>query len=159
MFSNYFKIAWRNMMKSKVFSFINIFGLSAGLACCMLISLYLLNELNYDNYHKHADDIYEVATVFKVQHKSTPWASTPAPMASGLQREFPQIQTSTRLMGLFNFEDKTLLKYDHPGLPQVSFYETRGFLADSTFFRMFDYHFMEGDPATALNNPATVVLS
>jgi putative ABC transport system permease protein len=159
MFKSYLKIAWRNLMKNKIFSFINIFGLSAGLACCMLISLYLLNELNYDTYHKHASDIYEVATIFKVQHKSTPWASTPAPMASGLQREFPQIATSTRLMGLFNSEDKTLLKYDQPGSPQVSFYETRGFLADSTFFRMFDYHFTEGDPATALNNPATVVLS
>jgi len=159
MFRSYLKIAWRNLMKNKIFSFINIFGLSAGLACCMLISLYLLNEWNYDGQHQHAADLYQVGTVFTFQHKSEPWAATPAPMAEAMKREFPQVENVTRLMGLFLFEDKTLLKYDQPGSPLVSFYETRGFLADSTFFRMFSYPFTEGDPASALTNPATIVLS
>jgi putative ABC transport system permease protein len=58
MFKNYFKIAWRNLMKSKIFSSINIIGLSVGLTCCMLITLYILNETSYDRYQKNADNIY-----------------------------------------------------------------------------------------------------
>ena len=69
MLKNYVKVAWRNLMKSKTFSFINIFGLSVGLTCCMLISLYILNELNYDKYHKNADSIHQLATVFIMQGK------------------------------------------------------------------------------------------
>lgn len=159
MLFNYIKIAWRNLMKNKAFSFINIFGLAAGLTCCMLISVYLLNEVNYDSYHKSAKNIYEVGTTFIMQHQPQNWGATPSPMAQAMQREFPEVEQSARLMGLFLFEDKTLLRYEAPGMPHTSFYETGGFLADSTFFRMFDYHFIEGNPATALNDPATVVLS
>jgi putative ABC transport system permease protein len=159
MLFSYFKIAWRNMMKNKAFSFINIFGLSAGLACCMLISLYLLDEWNYDGYQKDAKDIYQVGTVFIMQHKESLWSSTPAPMAAAVQREFPEVQQTTRLMRLAMFEDKTLFRYDKPGAAPVSFYEPNGFLADSIFFRMFTYHFIEGDPNTALMSPATVVIS
>ena len=60
MFKNYFKIAWRNLVKSKVFSFINIFGLTIGLVCCMLISLYIQHELSYDTYHANKDRIYQI---------------------------------------------------------------------------------------------------
>jgi putative ABC transport system permease protein len=159
MLINYIKIAWRNLMKNKAFSFINIFGLSAGLACCMLISIYLLNEWNYDGYQKAAKNVYEVGTVFIFEHKETPWGATPAPMAEALQREFPEVEQTTRLMQLSLFEGKTLFRYDKPGATPASFYESKGFLADSTFFRMFTYHFIEGDPGTALLNPATVVIS
>ena len=64
MFKNYVKLAWRNLKKNKVFSFINIFGLSIGLTCCMLISLYVYNELNYDTYHKNGDRLYQLGTEF-----------------------------------------------------------------------------------------------
>src|SRR5204863_1228482 len=82
----------------------------------------------------------------------------PAPMAFTMKMEFPEVEQATRLMGLFA-EDKTLLQYhDKTGTPK-SFYETKGYLADSTFFRMFTYNFVEGNPATALNDPNTIVLS
>ena len=159
MLLTYFKIAWRNMMKNKAFSFINIFGLSAGLACCMLIAVYLLNEWNYDSYQKDANNLYQVGTVFNMQHKESVWAATPAPMAATLEKEFPEIAQTTRIMPLFLFEGKTLLTFHPAGGAPVAFYEPKGVLADSTFFRMFTYHFIEGDPASALDQPATIVLS
>ncbi len=149
-------------MKNKVFSFINIFGLTVGLTCCMLITLYIVNELSYDKYQKNADNLYQLGTIFIAPGKEVrpeDWsASTPAPMAQMMKQEFPEIQETTRILGLFS-EDKTLLQYKQNNGDLKSFYETKGFLADSTFFRLFTYHFIEGDAVTALNNPNTVVLS
>jgi putative ABC transport system permease protein len=158
MLKNYFKIAWRNLMKNKVFSFINILGLSTGLTCCMLITLYILNETSYDRYQKNADNIYQVGTEFKGLGNFKKLPNTPAAMGEIMKSVFPEIQQTTRLVRLFN-EDKTLLQYTPQNQATKSFYETKGYLADSTFFRMFTYNFIEGNPATALSNPNSVVLS
>jgi putative ABC transport system permease protein len=145
-------------MKNKTFTFINVFGLSIGLTCCLLIAIYLHNELSYDSYHKNLSDLYQLGTTFVKNGKDDPMAATPAPMAKAMQQEFPEIQETTRLLGLFS-EDKTLLQYKTPTNDVKSFYETKGFLADSTFFRMFTYLFKEGDPSTALDQPKTVVIT
>ena len=76
MLKSYFKIAWRNFKHNKIFSFINIIGLSAGLACCMLITLFILNEINYDKYQKNADNIYQVGTTFIQQGKEESMPNT-----------------------------------------------------------------------------------
>ncbi|MEO6253271.1 MAG: ABC transporter permease [Ferruginibacter sp.] len=158
MIKNYFKIAWNNLKKNKVFSFINIFGLSVGLASCMLISLYILHELSYDKYQQNGKNIYQLGTIFINQGEEKTTATTPAPMAQAMQMDFPEVEQTTRLLALFS-EDKTLLQYNEKnGIPK-SFYEPKGYLADSTFFRMFTYKFIEGNPATALNDPKTIVLS
>ena len=157
MIKNYFKIAWRNMMKNKVFSFINIFGLCAGLVCCMLISLYILNETSYDKYQKNADSIYQVETEFTGLGNFKKLPNTPAAMGEVMKSTFPEIKQTTRLAALYS-EDKTLLQYDQNNGNVKSFYETKGYLADSTFFKMFTYHFIEGNGATALDNPNTIVL-
>jgi len=158
MIKNYFKIAWRNLVKNKVFSFINILGLTIGITSCMLITLYIINELSYDRYQANGKDIYQVGTTFIQQGKEMKMPNTPAPMAQAMQMDFPEIQLTTRLMGLFA-EDKTLMQYKGENGELKSFYETKGYLADSTFFRMFTYKFTEGNPATALNNPNSIVLS
>jgi putative ABC transport system permease protein len=160
MIKTYFKIAWRNLMKSKIFSFINVFGLSAGLACCMLIALYIYHEASYDHYHANADDIYQVATTFiKHEQKDDNSANTPYPMAQGMKREFPEVVGATHLLGLFA-DDKTLLQYDAGNaVAGKAFYETKGYLADSAFFTVFTYDFIEGNPATVLNNPNSIVLN
>lgn len=158
MLKNYFKIAWRNMMKNKVFSFINILGLSTGLTCCMLITLYILNETSYDRYQKNADNIYQVGTDFIGLGNFKKQPTTPAAMGEIMKSVFPEIQQTTRLVRLFA-EDKTLLQYTPQNDAVKSFYETKGYLADSTFFRIFTYNFIEGNPATALSNPNSVVLS
>ncbi|HNW53549.1 MAG TPA: ABC transporter permease, partial [Bacteroidales bacterium] len=158
MIRNYFKIAWRNLVKNKVFSFINILGLTIGITSCMLITLYIINELSYDRYQANGKDIYQVGTTFIQQGKEMKMPNTPAPMAQAMQMDFPEIQLTTRLMGLFA-EDKTLVQYKGDNGELKSFYETKGYLADSTFFRMFTYNFTQGNPATALNNPNSIVLS
>lgn len=158
MLKNYFKIAWRNLMKNKVFSFINVFGLSIGLACCMLITIYLLYEFSYDKHHENGSNIFQVGTIFNLSEKDDRTAATPAPLAAALKREYPEVVECTRLLGTF-LEDKTLLQYKPDNAGPRSFYETRGFLADSTFFRMFSYEFKEGNPSTALTQPLSVVIS
>ncbi len=158
MLKNYFKIAWRNLMKSKLFSFINIIGLSVGLTCCMLITLYIINETSYDAYQKNANNIYQLGTEFVGLGNFKKMPNTPAGMGETMKNVFPEIVQTARLAALFG-EDKTLLQYNEKSGASKSFYETKGFLADSTFFRMFTYNFIEGNAITALNNPNTVVLS
>src|SRR5574339_726331 len=114
MIKNYLKIAWRNLMKNKIFSFINVFGLSIGLTCCMLIALYLHNELSYDSYHKNVNSIYQLGTTFVKEGKEDRTANTPAPMAKVMQMEFPEIGNTTRLMRMFS-DDKTLFQYKESG--------------------------------------------
>jgi len=145
-------------MKNKVFSFINVFGLSIGLTCCMLISLYLYNELSYDSYHKNGNRVYQLETIFVKEGKEERMANTPAPMAKKMQMEFPEIEKTTRLMRLFA-DDKTLFQYTGSNGNVSSFYESKGYVADSTFFQVLTYNFKEGNPITALQNPNSVVIS
>src|SRR5438477_2073635 len=101
MIRNYLKIAWRNLMKNKVFSFINIFGLSIGLTCCMLIALYINHETTYDSYHKNIKQLYQLGTTFVKEGKRERTANTPAPMAYAMKQEYPEIGEATRIMALF----------------------------------------------------------
>ncbi|HTM92799.1 MAG TPA: ABC transporter permease [Flavisolibacter sp.] len=158
MFKTYVKIAWRNLMRNKVFSFINIFGLSVGLTCCILITLFIVHETSYDKFQKNANRIYQIATIFYyegVEHKS---ATTSAPIGKVLQQDYPEVQSSTRLLGLFN-DDKTLFQVKENDDTYNSIYETRGYLADSNFFQILSYQFKEGDPKTALKEPNSVVIN
>jgi putative ABC transport system permease protein len=158
MLKNYLKIAWRNIQNNKLFSFINMFGLAVGFACCLLIALYIIRETSYDHHHTHADRLYELATAFVKDGKDERMPNTPAPMAAAMKQEFPEIEETTRLLQLFA-EDKTLLQYKPQKGETKSFYETRGYAADSTFFRLFSYQFLEGNPRTCLDAPNTVVLN
>jgi putative ABC transport system permease protein len=158
MLKNYIKIAWRNLMKNKTFSLINILGLSIGLTCCLLIALYLNYELSYDKQHPDGDRIYQLGTIFVKQNEEHPAYNTPAQMGIMMKQEFPEVEESVRLLGLFG-EDKTLLRYSKNNTAAVSYYENKGYLADPAFFRFFHYDFTEGNPASALNNPNTIVLN
>ena len=159
MIKNYFKIGWRNMMKNKFFSFINIFGLSVGLACCMLIALYLNYETSFDSQHKNAPNIYQVLTAF-IQNgsKRMKLPNTPAPMAGALKQEYPEILQSARLLKLF-IDDKTIIQYNPASGERKSLLEQNGFLADQSFFKIFTYNFTEGNAANALVSPRTIVIS
>jgi len=157
MFRNYVLVAWRNLKKNKLFSFINIFGLAIGFTCCMLIAMYIYQETHYDIYHENVDRLHQLGTTFIKEGKGDRTPNTPAPMAAAMQQEYPEIEKSTRLMALFA-EDKTLLQYKPDNGTLESFYETKGYLADSNFFQFFRYHFIEGDPRVCLNNPNAVVL-
>ncbi|HET7002831.1 MAG TPA: ABC transporter permease, partial [Puia sp.] len=159
MFRNYFKIAYRNLTRNKVFSFINIFGLAVGLATCILMISYILNELGYDKQNVDADRIYRIAykAVKKINLKDKSWASTSAPIAWGLKTDIPEVEQSTRLLK-FPTLDKMLLKYDHAGKLN-SFYETNGYYVDSNFFQVFTYDFVNGNASSALKEPNSLVIS
>jgi putative ABC transport system permease protein len=158
MIKNYFKVAWRNITGNKVFSFINIFGLSIGLTCCMLIALFIYNEMSYDTYHKNGDRIYLLGTDFMMEGKSEPAANTSAPLGKTMQIDFPEIEAQTRLVQLFT-DDKTLLKYADKTGNSKTFYETKGYLADSNFFKILTYDFKEGNAQTALMAPNSIVIN
>ncbi|MCU7548572.1 ABC transporter permease [Chitinophagaceae bacterium LB-8] len=157
MISNYIKIAWRNAVNNKVFSFINIFGLSIGLTCCLLISMYLFKEFSYDRQHALGNRLYQVGTLSIMEGKEDRFATTPAPLGPTMQQEFAEVESTVRLLKAFQ-DDKTLFQYK-AGKDIHSFYETSGYFADPTFFRLFSYQFKEGNPETALNEPNSVVIS
>lgn len=158
MFKNYITIAWRNLMRNKIFSFINIFGLSVGLTCCMLITLYIVHETSYDKYHANADRIYRIGTIFIDQGVEEKGGNSSAPLGRMLQQEFPEIQSSARIMSLFR-DDKTLFQWQEQNGNLKSIYETQGFGADSNLFQVLTYNFKEGDAKTALTAPNSVVIS
>ena len=159
MLKNYFKIAFRNLVRNKVFSFINIFGLSVGLATCMLIMLYIFSEVGYDTHNKDAGRIYRIAYEpdKKINAKEKAWAATSAPIAGGLRSDIPEVEQSARLLK-FPFLDKMLLKYEHEKQTK-QFYETNGYYVDSTFFQLFTYDFKYGNAQTSLNDPNSIVIS
>jgi len=157
MLKNYLLIALRNFKNNKLFSFINVFGLAVGFTCCMLISIYLRHELSFDKHHKNIRQLYQVGTVFNMEGNEEISASSPVPLAPAIKKEFPEVQEFARLLPTF-LDDKTLLRYASDD-QNKSFYETKGFLADSTFFNLFTYHFVQGNPAKALLEPNSIVLN
>jgi len=158
MIKNYLKIAWRNLQKNKVFSFINIFGLTVGLTCCMLLTLYIWHESSYDNYHPNIDRLYQIGDIEMEQGKETRYPSTSHPVAALFKSEFPDVEATARICPLLH-EDKTLIQYFAPGGDIRTFNEEKGFMADSGFFRLFKYNFVEGNAANAINGPYSIVLS
>ncbi len=143
MFKNYFKVSLRSLLKHKFYSFINIAGLSLGLAACLLITMYISNELSYDKFHDDADRIYRIAG-----NRSGSW--TPARLGIQAKMDFPEIEEIVRLQGPFS---QTF------NLNGTIFRESRGFNADSTFHKVFTVEFLEGNPDEALKEPSSVVLT
>ncbi|MFT3824200.1 MAG: ABC transporter permease [Chitinophagaceae bacterium] len=159
MLRNYFKIALRNLSRNKVFAIINITGLAAGLATCILIMLYIFGESGYDSHHTAANRIYRIGShaekLGSIQEK--PWAATAGPIAWGLKTDIPEVEEATRLLKFPTLE-KMLLK-NESGSEIKQFYETNGYYVDSNFFRVFTYSFKYGDQQTALNEPNSLILS
>ncbi|SEI44893.1 putative ABC transport system permease protein [Dyadobacter sp. SG02] len=159
MIKNYLKIAWRNVLKNKMFSVINVFGLSVGMTCCMLLLLYILSEVSFDKHQEHVNDLYLVRSE-NVQPNGEKMDNprAPAPYAYALKAEYPEVVQVTRLWQNF-LEDKALLTIEQPGKDPLSFYEPKGTHVDSTFFDVFTYQFLEGDRRTAMADPHSIVLS
>src|SRR6187402_3570496 len=144
MLKNYLKIAYRNFTRNRAFSLINVFGLAVGLATCLLIMLYILDESSYDRQHKDGDRLFRVASF---SNKGETWAAAAAPMAQAMQAELPDVEQTTRLM-TFPYIEKMLLKVKTPA-HSVQFFETNGYYVDSNFFQLFTYDFKYGKGAPA----------
>lgn len=138
-------------MNKKAFSFVNIVGLSIGLAACILLIMYVLDETSYDRHHEGVEQIFRVAT--QVEEKK--WAGTPAPLAQGLKSDFPEVEEVVRVINFPN-TDNLLLENSEQ---DIRFYVKKGYYADSTFFDFFSYESKYGLLSRALTNPNSVVLS
>ena len=150
MLKNYFKTAIRNLFKSKGFSAINIIGLACGLASCLLILLYVADELNYDHYNKKINQIYRVDADLQFGGHHFDLASAPDPLGAALKSEFPQVLQYVRLRNHGGF----LVKKGNQNIQ-----EDRVIFADSTLFDVFTLPMLAGDPHTALVNPNSVVIT
>lgn len=153
MFQNYLKIAFRNLLKFKGYAAINIFGLAIGIACCLLIVQHLRDELAFDQHHENLDRLYRVGTIFSSGDGDSKTANSPSPLAWELVENYPEVEEAARIMQAPNVT-QYLIKNG-----EQAFYEQDGYLADSTFFRVLTYDFVEGDSHTALDEPFTVVIS
>ena len=151
MIKNYLKVAFRNILKHKFFSAINIVGMSIGLTACLLIIIYVADELSYDNFHTKADRMYQVGLHGKIAGQEVSTANTCPPMAAALVSDIPEIEEATRIAPYFG---QAIVKYE-----EKSFIETKVFFVDSNFFEFFSYRLKEGDLKTALKEPNTVVIT
>jgi len=151
MFQNYFKIAWRNLVKNKTFSFINIIGLASGLACFILIALYVADELSYDRFHEKADRIYRINSDIVFGGNKLHLAVASDPMGATLKKDYPQVEEFVRF---FASGGSKLVKKGNEFIRENNVSH-----ADSTLFDVFTLPVISGDGKTALNEPNTVVIS
>ncbi len=150
MLINYLKIAFRNILRHKIYSFINIAGFAIGMACCILILLFVQDELKYDRHHEKGGQIYRVSNGGVLGGNKGYVPLSPAPLAATVVNDYPEVITAARFRNL--------------GFPVVrygdkAFSEERWFYADSTAFDVFTIPFISGNPKTALNGPLKVVLT
>ncbi|MEP7165572.1 MAG: ABC transporter permease [Ferruginibacter sp.] len=151
MIRNYFKVALRNLWKNKGYSAINIFGLAIGLATCLLITLYVTDELSYDRYNVNADRIYRINSDIRFGGSNLHMTQTSDMMGQLIKKDYPQVEEYTRFFS--NDGDKLIKK----GNEFIN--EPRVANVDSTFFNVFTLPAIEGDTKTALNEPNTVVVT
>jgi putative ABC transport system permease protein len=155
MIKNYLKIAFRNLTRQKGYSLINITGLAIGMACAIFILLWVQDELSYDGFHENKDNIFRVATAFNEEGNTFYGAQTPAPVASFLKNNFPEIQKSTTVnFGWLTGNSRNIIKFG-----EKSFYTDDLILTDPSFFDIFSFPFIQGDKNTALENPDGVILT
>lgn len=151
MIKNYIKVAVRNILKYKFFSAINLLGLSIGMACCLFIFIYVSDELSYDRFHKDADITYRVGLIGRMAGQEFNTSNSSWPVGETMKEEIPGVEHSLRLWPrsaalVFKYNDK-------------SFSEKEVVYADSNFFDFFSFKLIEGDPATVLKEPNTIVVT
>ena len=151
MIRNYIKVAFRNLWKNKGYSAINIIGLSAGLATCLLILLYVWDELSYDKFNEKVDRIYRVDSDIKFGGSEMKLAVCSDPMGATLKKDYPQVEQYTRI---YASEGSKLIKKRDEFIK-----EQKIAYADSTFFDVFTFPLIKGNPKTALSDPNTAVIS
>jgi putative ABC transport system permease protein len=153
MLKNYLRIAFRNLAKYKFISFINLFGLTVGISCCLLILTYILHETSYDKYNRQADRIWRVTRSFNNKDgiESLHLGTVAPPFGPLLRNDFPDIQKMTRLLEI---EHATPMRYG-----DKIFNEQNIFFADTNFVDIFDINFLEGNINTALTEPNSILLT
>ena len=140
MIKNYFKTAWRNMMRNKTSSFINVSGLSIGIACVLMIVIYIQNELSYDKFHKDADRIFQVVLNGNMNGQEFWAGNTAPPVGAALTNNIPEIESYTR----FYEPNDIVVRYEENG--RSEFFTEKNILAvDSNFLQLFGFKILEGE--------------
>ncbi|MEP1032839.1 ABC transporter permease [Ekhidna sp.] len=152
MLKNYFNVALRNLFKHKFYSLINILGLSIGLTCFLMISLYVVDELSYDTFHSDADRIYRMDFSGVLNGSEFVTALASAPAGPTMPREFPEVEESTRLRGSGNWTIRKKAENNSYNEDDVVF-------VDANFFTFWDFNLIKGDINTCLERPNTLVIS
>ncbi len=150
MFRNYITTAVRILMRQKAYSTLNIFGLTLGISCSLLIILYISDELSYDRFHPDGDRIYRSIFFGRLQGNDFIYSQTGTPMAEALQREIPQVESTLRVMKRNTFP----VRFD-----DKSFTEKRFLMADSNFFEFFNFKLVAGIAAEVLKGPDKMVVT
>jgi putative ABC transport system permease protein len=157
MFKNYFKIAWRNLAKEKMYSSIKIGGFALGIAACLLIVLFICDEFNYDRHFPDRNRLYRVILVYNVEGNHFKGATFPAPFAKALKEEFPEVEQVGRLnqFELFGAGSNELRRADRI----MNTYEEGFSYADQGLLDILQISMIYGDRSNALDEPGTVVIS
>jgi len=150
MFRNYLKVALRNIVRHKGYAFINIAGLAVGMACCILLLLWVQDEFGYDGFHENIDNLYRVEMDQRTDDQWFHVPVTPYPMAQALVAEIPEITDATR----YDRSGQLLVSYQG-----ASYYETAVAFVDPGFLRMFTFPLVKGDARKALDSPNSIVIS
>ena len=151
MFKNYLKVAVRNLLRYKGFSLINILGLAIGITGCLLIGLFVWDELQYDKFIKDGNNIYRIYLKHTNNAGTTTSANTPPVFATYMDQNYPEIEQTARML---LWDGKMLMEVD-----EKRAYEEKGVIADSTFFNIFPLKFVKGSANTALIGPSSVVIT
>jgi putative ABC transport system permease protein len=153
MLANYLKIALRNFLSQRSYSFINVTGLAVGLASSIAIVLYVRNELSYDTFNVHGDQVYRLVLHGRMENHEVNAAMSPSIMGPALSKDLPEVKSYTRMVSTTHF-GTPLLRYK-----EKTFTEDKFLWVDSTFFDVFTCSFVAGDPRTALTQPNTAVIT
>ncbi len=150
MIKNLLQIAARNFKKDTWYSVLNILGLTIGITFSLFLIFYIRDELSFDRYNKKADRIFRIVSYIQERDKNTNWTITQAPLAATLKKDYPEVEEAARFLS----KERTLFRNG-----DNNFYETGVYYADSSVFKIFTYPFLQGDPATALTEPNSIVIS
>ncbi len=154
MLKSYLKTALRFLLKNKTFSLVNITGLAIGTLCCLYIVLFVQEQYSYDKHNRNANDIYRITSQLNSRGDKHNNATASPPIAPGIKNDFAEVEQFTRVINTEPMGVKEhLLRYK-----DKSFYEKNGLFVDSTFFEVFNFHFVNGNEKTALREPYSVVL-
>ncbi|MBN2012950.1 ABC transporter permease [candidate division KSB1 bacterium] len=151
MLLNYLKITFRNLIKYRGYAFINIAGLAIGMACSFLILLWAIDEVSFDRFHENRNDIYRIITETNTGDNQTASSNSPNALGPALHDQYPEVTTMARYMG--GFSGWLIQRGDK------SFTNDRWAAVDPSFFQMFSFPFLQGNPLTALNEKLSVVIS
>ena len=159
MLKNFFKVAYRNLLKNKVFSIVNILGLAIGMSACFFIFLYVHFELSYDGFHKNADNLYRVPITTSGRLGDNVTAATNHPaVGPAMKRDFPEVVNYARAAPLHLVMNTSMISYTD-GAKSTTFNEGKIWLADPSLLTMFSFPLVEGHPTTALSDGRSIVIS